>query len=295
VVEKFGTMTSVKIGIIGGTGLDDADILHGASEKFVDTPFGKPSDALKFGTLDGVPVILLSRHGRKHTISPSMINNRANIWALKQEGCTHILVSTACGSLQEDVKPGQIVFLDQFIDRTTKRASSFYDSTPGGPVGVCHIPMDEPFCPETRKILIEVATELGIFHHPTGTTVCIEGPRFGTKAESRLFRQWNGHVVNMTTVPEVCLAKELGISYAAVALPTDYDCWHENKEPVSVEAVMKCFHENSQKACNILRKAVQRIHARDWTETIKKNKEMARAAVMLPAGVKADDAAFWHI
>jgi len=287
--------TPVRVGIIGGTGLDDANIIPDAVEKFVDTPFGKPSDALKFGTIDGVPCILLSRHGRKHTISPTMINYRANIWALKQHGCTHILVSTACGSLQEEVKPGNIVFLDQFIDRTRTRATSFYDSTPGGPLGVCHIPMDDPFCPETRKILIDVATELGIFHHPTCTGVCIEGPRFSTKAESRLFRQWNAHVVNMTTVPEVCLAKELGMSYAAIALPTDYDCWHEDKEPVTVEAVMDCFHKNSEKACNIIRAALKRIYSIDWTETMKKNKELARSAVMLPTGMKNDDAAFPHL
>jgi len=284
-----------KVGIIGGTGLDDADILHGASEQYVDTPFGKPSDALKFGNLDGVPCILLSRHGRQHTISPSMINYRANIWALKQAGCTHILVSTACGSLQENVKPGDIVFLDQFIDRTTKRNTSFFDCTPGGPIGVSHIPMDEPFCPETRKILMETAEELNIFYHPTGTAMCIEGNRFSSKAESRLFKQWGASVVNMTTVPEVCLAKELGLSYAAVALPTDYDCWHESKEPVSVDAVMKCFHENSQKACNILRVALKKIQARDWTETINKNREIARGAIMLPSGCENDDTAFAYL
>jgi 5'-methylthioadenosine phosphorylase len=196
------TATPVRIGIIGGTGLDDADILKDAVEVFVDTPFGKPSDALKLGTIDDVPCILLSRHGRKHNISPSNINYRANIWALKQHGCTHILVSTACGSLQENVKPGQIVFLDQFIDRTYKRSQSFYDGRPGGPIGVCHIPMDEPFCPEMRKILIDVATDLKIHHFANGTAVCIEGPRYSSKAESHLFRQWNAHLVNMTVVPK---------------------------------------------------------------------------------------------
>ena len=166
---------------------------------------------------------------------PSNVNYRANLWALKEEGCSHVVVTTACGSLQEEVHPGDCVILDQFIDRTTKRVSTFYDGQPGSLQGVCHISMETPFCERTRDLIIRAATELGSFSnvHRRGTVLTIEGPRFSSKAESILWRQWGAHVVNMTTVPEVCLAKELGMCYAAIALPTDYDSWHQSKESVS--------------------------------------------------------------
>ena len=175
------------------------------------------------------------RHGKGHTIMPTHVNYRANLWALKEEGCTHVLVTTACGSLREEIKPGDCVILDQFIDRTTKRVSTFYDGQPGHLKGVCHIPMDTPFCERTRGILIKTAKKLGEFSavHENGTVLTIEGPRFSTKAESHLWRTWGAHIVNMTTVPEVCLARELGLSYSAVALATDYDCWRQPDEAVS--------------------------------------------------------------
>ena len=147
------------------------------------------------------------------------------MYALKEEGCTHVIVTTACGSLQEHIHPGDIVIIDQFIDRTTKRPLTFYDGTPGGPVGVSHIPMADPFCNRTRSVLARAVESLGISFHRKGTVVTIEGPRFSTRAESCLFRSWGAELVNMTTVPEVCLAKELGMCYASIALPTDYDCW----------------------------------------------------------------------
>lgn len=162
---------------------------------------------------------------------PSHVNYRANIWALKEEGCTHIIVTTACGSLKEEIAPGDLVFLDQFIDRTYKRESTFYDSMPDSPAGICHMQMDEPFCKHTRDVFIRAARKLQLRYHEKGTAVTIEGPRFSSKAESNMFRSWGGDVVNMTTVPEVCLAKELGICYGSIALPTDYDCW--KGEPVS--------------------------------------------------------------
>lgn len=166
---------------------------------------------------------------------PSNVNYRANLWALKAVGCSHVVVTTACGSLQEEVQPGDCVILDQFIDRTTKRVSTFYDGQPGSLEGVCHIPMDTPFCDRTREIVIQAANELGFFSnvHRHGTVLTIEGPRFSSQAESNLWRQFGAHVVNMTTVPEVCLARELGLCYAAIALPTDYDSWHQSKESVS--------------------------------------------------------------
>ncbi|XP_054356575.1 S-methyl-5'-thioadenosine phosphorylase isoform X5 [Pongo pygmaeus] len=224
------TTTAVKIGIIGGTGLDDPEILEGRTEKYVDTPFGKPSDALILGKIKNVDCVLLARHGRQHTIMPSKVNYQANIWALKEEGCTHVIVTTACGSLREEIQPGDIVIVDQFIDRTTMRPQSFYDGSHSCARGVCHIPMAEPFCPKTREVLIETAKKLGLRCHSKGTMVTIEGPRFSSRAESFMFRTWGADVINMTTVPEVVLAKEAGICYASIAMATDYDCWKEHEE-----------------------------------------------------------------
>ncbi|XP_013398545.2 S-methyl-5'-thioadenosine phosphorylase-like, partial [Lingula anatina] len=224
-------MSNVKIGIIGGSGLDNPDILEGRTEKSVNTPFGKPSDVLVEGKIKGVECVLLARHGRKHEIMPSNINFRANVHALKLEGCTHLVVTTACGSLQEHVKPGDMLFPDQFIDRTQKRVQTFYDGTCEEYKGVSHIPMHTPFCERTRKILIESTQQLGLLHHTTGTVLTIEGPRFSSKAESKLWKSWGADIINMTTVPEVVLAKEAGMSYAAVGMVTDYDSWHEDEDP----------------------------------------------------------------
>ncbi|KAM8773245.1 S-methyl-5'-thioadenosine phosphorylase isoform 2-T2 [Acanthopagrus schlegelii] len=220
----------IKIGIIGGSGLDDPDILEGRTERYVDTPYGKPSDALILGKIKNVECVLLARHGRQHTIMPSNVNFQANIWALREEGCTHLLATTACGSLREEIQPGDIVIIDQFIDRTTKRAQTLHDGQPTSPPGVCHIPMAEPFCNRTREVLVEVARTLGIKCHVRGTMLTIEGPRFSSRAESLMFRQWGADVINMTTVPEVILAKEAGLCYASIAMATDYDCWKEHEE-----------------------------------------------------------------
>uniref|UniRef100_A0A668UH08 Purine nucleoside phosphorylase n=1 Tax=Oreochromis aureus TaxID=47969 RepID=A0A668UH08_OREAU len=222
-----------QIGIIGGSGLDDPDILEGRTERYVETPYGKPSDALILGKIKNVDCVLLARHGRQHTIMPSNVNYRANIWALREEGCTHLLVTTACGSLREEIQPGDIVIIDQFIDRTTKRSQTLYDGQPTSPPGVCHVPMAEPFCNKTREVLVEVARSLGVKCHVRGTMLTIEGPRFSSRAESLMFRQWGADVINMTTVPEVVLAKEAGLCYASIAMATDYDCWKEHEEAVS--------------------------------------------------------------
>ena len=242
------------IGIIGGSGLDDPEILKNAEEKTVATPYGDPSSPATCGEIEGVPVVLLARHGRKHTIYPSAVNYRANIWALKTLGCTHILASTACGSLREEIEPGHLVFLDQFIDRTTKRASTFYDTD-----RVCHIPMAEPFCPRLRNLLIEGAGKLGIRHHEAGTVVTIEGPRFSTKAESRLFRSWGCDVINMTTIPEATLAREAGLCYATVAMSTDYDCWHETEEDVTIEMILEIMKKNAQNVIRLLLETIPKI------------------------------------
>ncbi|XP_026126767.1 S-methyl-5'-thioadenosine phosphorylase [Carassius auratus] len=272
----------VKIGIIGGSGLDDPDILEGRTERYVVTPFGKPSDALILGKIKNVDCVLLARHGRQHTIMPSNVNYQANIWALKEAGCTHLLVTTACGSLREDIQPGDIVLIDQFIDRTAKRVQTFYDGQPSSPAGVCHIPMAEPFCSRTREVLLEVAQGLGVKCHPRGTMVTIEGPRFSSRAESLMFRQWGADVINMTTVPEVVLAKEAGLCYASIAMATDYDCWKEHEEAVCVDNVLKTMKENANKASSILLTAIPQICQMDWESTINAHKLMAQSSVMLP-------------
>ncbi len=229
------------IGIIGGTGLDDPEILKEPKEKMVKTPFGEPSSTLKIGKIAGREIAIIARHGRKHTINPTNVNYRANIWALKEQGCIHILASTACGSLREEIRPRQLVFPDQFIDRTTKRESTFYDKDK-----VCHIPMAEPFCPTLRKLLAETAKKLGIDCHEKGTIITIEGPRFSTKAESHLFRSWNADVINMSTVPEVVLAREAGLCYQVVATATDYDCWKLREKAVTIGEVLKVMAQNAE-------------------------------------------------
>lgn len=261
-------MGKIKIGIIGGTGLSDPDILKEGKEKQVSTPFGEPSDALVVGKISGVECVLLARHGKKHTVMPTNINYRANIWALKEEGCTHVVVTTACGSLREEYKPGDLVFPDQFIDRTTKRVSTFYDGKEGSPSGICHMPMHEPYCRHVREILGEVAKELNVSHHSSGTNVVVEGPRFSSKAESKMFQMWGGDIINMTAVPEVVLANEAGLCYAAIAMVTDYDCWRDDHEPVSVESVMAIFKSNVENVKKLLLAVIPRIAAKEWDDII---------------------------
>ena len=244
----------IKIGIIGGSGLEDPKIMEDFKELNVHTKFGDPSSSLTTGRINDIEVVILSRHGKKHTIMPSNVNYRANILALKEQKCTHIIATTACGSLREEIKPGHLVFCDQSIDRTTKRASTFYDSDK-----VCHIPMAEPFCAKLRKILSESAAEMKLEHHKKGTVITIEGPRFSTKAESHLFRQWNADVINMSTVPEVVLAREAGICYAVIAMSTDYDCWHSTEKDVNIEMVLKIMHQNAENVKKLLLQTIPKI------------------------------------
>jgi len=274
-------MAKIKIGIIGGTGMDDPALMQHRTEKCVHTPFGQPSDALICGVIGGVECVILGRHGRKHTLSPTNVNYRANLYALKKEGCTHVLASTACGSLQEDKRPGQIVLLDQFIDRTTRRQQTFYDGTQGEFTGVSHVPMAHPFCEQTRKVLLDGIRSLDLDHHPKGTLVAIEGPRFSTRAESFMFRTWGADVIGMTLVPEVVLAKELGLCYASVALVTDYDCWRDDDaEHVSVDSVLKVMKHNAINATKLFLHVIPKMAAMDWTETITQNQTEAASAVM---------------
>lgn len=244
----------VKIGIIGGSGLDDPKLLENYESIDMVTPYGQPSSSITQGKLNGVDVAILARHGKKHQIMPSSVNFRANLWALKEVGCTHIIATTAVGSLREDIAPGHLVFPDQFIDRTTKRAQTFYDQNK-----VCHIPMGEPFCPKLRALFSQVADQQKIIAHRSGTVVTIEGPRFSTKAESHMFRSWNAHIINMSSVPEVVLARELGLCYASIAMSTDYDCFIDTREPVTIEEVLRVMHENAEKVKSLLKELIPMI------------------------------------
>ena len=230
----------IKMGIIGGSGLDNPQILQDAVDKEVETPFGRPSSPLKIGKINGREVVLLARHGREHQFPPTQVNYRANIWALKEEGCTHILATTACGSLREEIGRGDLVILDQFIDFTRHRSITFHESFENGPV---HTPMAMPFDEKLRKILVETANELNLKNHARGTVITIEGPRFSTKAESKMFQNWGADVINMSIAPEAILANELNIPYASVAISTDYDSWRLDAEPVSWNQILKNFNK----------------------------------------------------
>lgn len=240
----------MKLGIIGGSGLEDPEFFKNQTEHCFETPYGLPSSNLLEGLISEIPVVFLSRHGKQHTIPPTQINNTANIFALKEVGCTHIIATTACGSLREQILPGDMVILDQFIDFTRFRTNSFYTKFEANqPV---HTPMAEPFDTNLRKKIITSAEKLNLRHHHRGTVITIEGPRFSTKAESHMFRLWGADVVNMSTAPECMLACESGIPYAAVALSTDYDCWKSDEEPVSWEQVLKVFKKNVKNVTSLL-------------------------------------------
>lgn len=229
----------IKIGMIGGSGFDDPDFLTDVKVVKKGTPFGPLSADLIRGKAGDVEIILLLRHGIGHRIRPSAVNYRANIWALKDEGVSHIIATTACGSLREEIEPGHLVFPDQFIDFTKQRNSTFHEGDQ-----VVHIAVADPFCPRLRDILIETAREKAIGHHATGTLVTIEGPRFSTRAESRMFRILGGDVINMSVVPEVVLAREAGMCYAVVAMSTDYDSWHHSEQPVTWEMIAQTMKNN---------------------------------------------------
>ena len=246
-----------KIGIIGGSGLDNPDILENPKDVAVSTPWGEPSAALKVGKIAGIDVLLLGRHGREHTIAPTQVNYRANIQALKDAGCTHILATTAVGSLRQEIGRGHLVIIDQFIDFTKQRAMTFHDSfAPHQPV---HTPMADPFDQNLRAILIDVCAKNGFDFHRKGTVVTIEGPRFSTRAESAMFRAWGADIVNMSVATEAALANEAGIPYAAVAMSTDYDCWKEDEEPVSWDAILEVFKSNAAKVTTLLLESIPRI------------------------------------
>jgi 5'-methylthioadenosine phosphorylase len=253
--SKLSSEFMANIAIIGGSGIYEQEMLSEAKEIKVYTPYGKTSDLITIGKYQGKNIAFLPRHGKDHQLPPHKVNFRANIWALKEIGVKRILSSNACGSLQENFTPGDILVLDQFIDRTKNRPSTFYD---GGKV--CHISVADPFCPELRELLFKKGKKLGISIKNGGTYVCIEGPRFSTRAESRLFRQWEANVVGMTIYPECVLAREAEICYGSIALVTDYDVWAD--KPVTTDEILATMGKNIDKAKKLFAEVVPEIPAK---------------------------------
>ena len=253
-------MEPVRIGVIGGSGVYDMDALQNKQEVWLDTPFGKPSDAYIVGDMEGQRVAFLSRHSRGHKISPTRLNSRANIWGFKKLGVEYLIAVSACGSLQEQFAPGDIVVPDQLYDRTRLRYSSFFDDPSVGTEGVVvHVSVATPFCEYLSEVCYRAVQETGAAVHMGGTFVTIEGPRFSTKAESKVFRQQGFSSVGMTAIPEAFLAREAEMSYAVMAHITDYDVWHESEQPVTVDAVVRVLLRNAEIAKQSVRKAVRML------------------------------------
>lgn len=250
-------MAVASIGIIGGSGLYKMDALTDVEEVQVQTPFGSPSDAVILGTLAGTRVAFLARHGRKHTLLPSELPFRANIYAMKQLGVEYLISASAVGSLKEEAKPLDLVVPDQFIDRTKNRVSTFF-----GDGIVAHIAFGEPICQGLAGVLADAIASLNlpdISLHRGGTYVCMEGPAFSTKAESHLYRSWGATVIGMTNLPEAKLAREAEMAYATLALVTDYDCWHPDHDSVTVEMVIENLHRNAVNAQKVIQETVKRL------------------------------------
>lgn len=242
-------MEQARIGVIGGSGVYDMDQLTNVREIRVDTPFGAPSDAYVVGEIEGQPIAFLPRHGRGHRVSPARLNSRANIYGFKSLGVEYLIAISACGSLQPEYHPGDIVVPDQLFDRTRLRNSSFFDDPAAGTGGlVVHVSVAEPFCSYLKGVCVEAVAATGHRFHHGGTFVTIEGPRFSTKAESSVFKQLGFAIVGMTAIPEAFLAREAGISYAIMAHVTDYDVWHETEAAVTVDVVIRQLLANAEVA-----------------------------------------------
>ncbi len=247
-------MTKQIIGVIGGSGLYEMEGLKVIEEVVLETPFGKPSDAYLLGELEGRRLVFLPRHGRGHRFSPSEINFRANIWGMKKLGVQQIIAVSAVGSMRETIRPGDMVIIDQFVDRTRGRISTFFSDGV-----VANITFADPLCPSLRKNLIAAGRAAGATVHEKGTYLCMEGPQFSTRAESNLYRQWGVDVIGMTNLQEAKLAREAELCYATIALSTDYDCWHESHEDVTIEAVLTVLKKNVETAKVIIRKTVTEL------------------------------------
>lgn len=242
------------IGVIGGSGLYEMDGLTNVREQVIETPFGAPSDALITGELDGVPMAFVPRHGRGHRLTPTEVPYRANIWALKSLGVDWVISVSAVGSLKEEIVPGHVVCIDQFIDRTRQRKSTFF-----GDGVVAHVAFGDPVCSALQAILVGAVREAGGVVHDGGTYVCMEGPAFSTRAESHLYRSWGASVIGMTNLPEAKLAREAEMSYATLAMATDYDCWHVGHDDVTVDQVVAVIQSNVDLARRAVAAAVPHI------------------------------------
>ncbi|MEE9400170.1 MAG: S-methyl-5'-thioadenosine phosphorylase [Dehalococcoidales bacterium] len=249
-------MPQAKIGVIGGSGLYDIVGMADIEEVDIKTPFGKPSDTIVVGQLDGVGVAFLPRHGRGHRILPTEVPVRANIYALKSLGVEHIIGINSVGSLKDEYRPGSLLIPDQLVDRTRSRINTFF-----GEGVVVHIPFGEPFCPVLSQVVYQAAQETGTTVHKGGTYVVMEGPAFSTKAESYLYRSWGVDVIGMTALPEAKLAREAEICYAIIACVTDYDCWHEAHEAVTVEIILDILRKNIHTAQKIIKLALRSVPA----------------------------------
>ncbi|MEX1024600.1 MAG: S-methyl-5'-thioadenosine phosphorylase, partial [Planctomycetota bacterium] len=242
------------VGVIGGSGLYEIEGLEDREEVRLATPFGEPSDAFLSGTLNGTRMYFLPRHGRGHRINPSEINFRANIWGLKRLGATHVISVSAVGSMREDIAPGDFVVVDQFIDRTRHRPDTFFED------GVtAHVLFADPVCGDVRTALLAAARSVGVTVHDGGTYVCMEGPQFSTRAESKLYRSWGVDVIGMTNMQEARLAREAELCYATVAMATDYDCWHESHDDVTIEGVLEVMRQNVGNAKRMILDVVGRL------------------------------------
>jgi 5'-methylthioadenosine phosphorylase len=256
----------MKIGIITGTGLDNPEILENFKEIEIETPFGKPSSPLIIGKIKGIDIVIISRHGKKHQHTPTGINNRANIFALKDQGCKKIISTTAVGSLKNEIKRGDFVILDQFIDFTKKRDLTFFEKFEFGAI---HTPMAQPFSEELRKRIIKCCKELDFSFHEKGTVITIEGPRFSTIAESNMFKLLGGDVINMSTSPECILANEAEIPYSCIAMSTYYDCWKQDEESVTADMIFETMKKNQDKIKNLLIKVIESFSEDERLKQIK--------------------------
>lgn len=268
-----------RIGIIGGSGLYDMAGVSDVEEVAISTPFGEPSDAVRTANLNGVPVAFLPRHGRGHRHNPSEINYRANIWALKSLGVDFILSVSAVGSMREEIVPGDLVLVDQFIDRTKgTRPHTFYNDG-----CVAHVGFGDPICKSLLRVLTEACQSIQVPHHSGGTYVCIEGPQFSTRAESNTYRQWDVSVIGMTNLTEAKLAREAEIHYATIAMATDYDVWHESEEDVTVAQVVATLKKNVEKATRLIAEVVPRVVSlRDETLECSCGDALASAVMTAP-------------
>jgi 5'-methylthioadenosine phosphorylase len=244
---------SVKIGIIGGSGLYKMGIIDDAQELSVDTPFGKPSDKITLGTIDGIEIAFLPRHGKGHTLAPHMVNYRANVFAFKELGVEYLVSTAAVGSLKKELKPCDFVIADQLIDRSFKRSTTFFDEGI-----VAHVSFADPFCKTLSDLAFDVVRSEGVRVY-RGSYICIEGPQFSTRAESRLYRSWDVDVVGMTLAPEAKLAREAEMCLCGILTVTDYDCWYEGEKDVSVASVVENLKKNDTNIANIIKKLIPKI------------------------------------